>query len=223
MPFFIFPVVIDHARLPKADTGKFECVYSGPTAPHEAKNYLAPASFELSGNISSSRLPLNTQTKLMFSKSKSLLNSDSTFEPKVCDSKVLEELIKEPNVYGNKETSTFAYKTEPEVSVGASVSELDKLHSDPSTSDILKHSKSSNFMSLTSSNLLKKAHFAGTQFARLLLSYFLIYLQSITGISTLPSVILESQNLRDSLCSQMSSPSKFFATSTSGYDTETLG
>lgn len=213
---------MDRDRNLKADTGKFECVYTRPTTLQETKTHVSLSSSELIATISSSGLQQNRQTNLMFSKSKPLFNSALTIAQKAAfDSKDMDQQIRDPIVDVNKDTDTYVHKIESKDSIRTSASEqVVQMNSDQSNSNCSKRSKNSNVVLLTSSKLLKKAHFAGTQFARLLLSYFLIHLQSITGISTLPNVILESQRLRDSLCSQMSSPSKFFATT--GHDAETL-
>lgn len=139
--------------------------------------------------------------------------------------KVPKEPINEQNVHLDDKSNTSEHKIETEDSIASSVSKhvedlSNEVNSDQNARDGSKYSKNPNLISVTSSGLLHKVHAAGSQFARLLLTYFLIYLQSITGISTLPHVVLESQKLRDSLCLQISSPSRFFANS--GHDTEKL-
>lgn len=243
--FHIFTVVIDCARFPEDDTGKFECVYppQTDTTPQKTKNFVALKSLEIPEKINCSKLQpdtktdsqpdtqLNiqpdtqpdtqpvtkpdTQTKSMFSKPKYVFNTESKA---ALENRIPKEPIYGHNVYVNDETdNTYEHKMKSEDSVATSVSKQVEdlsyeINSEQSARDGSKHSKNSKFFSLTTSNLLRKVHDAGTQFARLLLSYFLIHLQSTTGISTLPNVVLESQKLRDSLYLRMTSPSMFFAT-----------
>lgn len=235
--FHIFTVVIDCGnRLPKADTGNFECVYPRSTT-HQEANFVALTTLEIPekkypcevhldtqpdtepdvelGTELNTRsvTHLDTQKKSMFNKPE--YDFDSSDSKARLKYKVLEETIYEHNCLADK-TDTYEYKNKPKDSIITSISKpvedlFNEIHPDRSAKDNSDHSKS--YISITSSNLLEKVRVAGAQFARLLLSYFLIHLQSTLGISTLPNVVLESQKLRDSLCLRMSSPSKFFGTS----------
>lgn len=241
----IFTVVIDCARFPTADSGKFECVYPGPIILQEAKSSVELLNLEIPGNFSGKHCKLQRDTELdtqsdtgpntepdtqlvteldtqmesMFNKSEYEFNTESKV---ALEYKTPVESISERNICLNDEMETYKIESGDSVTfVSKQIKHFpNEIRSDQSARDDSKRSKTSNFMSLTSSNLLRKVHDAGTQFARLLLSYFLIHLQSTAGISTLPNVVLESQKLRDSLCLRMSSPSMFFATS--GYEAEKL-
>lgn len=159
----------------------------------------------------------DTQMKSALTKPKFEFNSKSKAG---LEHKIPKQTIYERGFFDDK-TDSYEYKTDPEDSIVTAdskqvESKCNEIHPDQSLRDDSEHNK--NFIAITSSNLLRKIRVAGTQFARLLLSYFLIHLQSTIGISTLPNVVLESQKLRDSLCLRMTSPSIFFAAS--GGETE---